>query len=657
MRPIVWLQLFVGLGAALLFAMEPMVGQLLLPSFGGAFHVWTTSLMFFQGALFIGYLYAHLVAPRLGKLHLLVLLAPVAFLPFGAPPTAPSPNVLALAWVLVAKFGLPFIALASTSVVAQQWLVSSHAPSRDEPYRLYASSNAGSLLALLGYVFLVDPFAGLRLQGSVWAMVYLVYVAIAAWSFRATEPTPTTTRAPRPPWSDLLYWTLVAAAPSALSMAVTNVFMVDIGSAPLVWILPLTTYLLTFILVFGRAQLDPVWLRRLWPHLAVLGIVGYNVLPGVDSFSPVVHLAVLFFVGTAAHAELHRSRPEVESLTWFYLALSLGGWIGAAFVALLAPYVFDGLWEYPLSLCALLLIVGVHRQAWRADKARIAMFSLLAIVSLIAIFRPREVDTTILAKARSPYGVYRVSELVEDGRRVRRLASGRTIHGRQEVRDNELIGEPLSYYHREGPLGDLVQLLPAPRRIGAVGLGVGAAAAHIGAGELIRFHEIDPVVVDLARDHFAFLDGEATIEVETGDARHTLAAEHARQAEPYDLLLVDAFSGDAVPLHLVTREAMKLFAYRVVPDGLIAFHVSSRYVDLQPVLGAGADALGLDARVKSRSHDLAPLEDPSRYVVVGPTDVLDRLEPAGWRRLPPGRLAFTDDRASVLPLLSAGGDP
>lgn len=657
MRPIVWLQLFVGLGAALLFAMEPMVGQLLLPSFGGAFHVWTTSLMFFQGALFIGYLYAHLVAPRLGRLHLLVLLAPIVFLPFGVPPTAASPNVWALAWVLIAKFGLPFIALASTSVVAQQWLVSSNAPGRDEPYRLYASSNAGSLLALLGYVLLIDPLAGLRLQGNAWALVYLAYVVLAAWSFRVTKPEMKAIHPPRPPWSDLTYWTLVAAAPSALSMAVTNVFMVDIGSAPLVWVLPLTTYLMTFILVFGRMQLDPLWLRRLWPHLAVLGIVAYNVLPGVDSLSPIAHLAVLFFVGTAAHAELHRSRPKAESLTWFYLALSLGGWIGAAFVALIAPYAFDGLWEYPISLIALLVIIGVRRKAWRTDKPRIVMFTLLATVALIAIFRPREVDTQILARTRSPYGVYRVSELVEHGRRVRRLASGRTIHGRQEVRDGELVDEPLSYYHREGPLGDLVGLLDRPRRIGAVGLGVGAAAAQIGEGELIRFHEIDPVVVELAREHFAFLDGAANVEVETGDARHTLAAERREHAEPYDLLLVDAFSGDAVPLHLVTREAMELFADRIVPGGLIAFHISSRYVDLQPVLGAGADAMGLDARVKSRSHDLAPLEDPSRYVVVGPSEVLDRLDSAGWSALPPARLVFTDDRASVLPLLSAGGDP
>lgn len=657
MRPIVWLQGFVGLGAALLFAMEPMVGQLLLPSFGGAFHVWTTSLMFFQGALFVGYLYAHMVAPRLGKFHLLVLLAPVAFLPFGVPPTAPSPSVWALAWVLVAKFGLPFIALASTSVVAQQWLVSSDAPGRDEPYRLYASSNAGSLLALLGYVFLIDPLSGLQLQGHVWALVYVAYVGIAAWSFRVTKPNPTTEHAPRPPWSDLIYWTLVAAAPSALSMSVTNVFMVDIGSAPLVWVLPLTTYLMTFILVFGRMQLDPLWLRRLWPHLAVLGIVAYNALPGVDSLSPIAHLAVLFFVGTAAHAELYRSRPDAESLTWFYLALSLGGWIGAAFVALVAPYAFDGLWEYPISLVALLVIVGLRRKAWTAERPRVLMFVLLAVVSLVAVFRPRNVDTEILAKARSPYGVYRVSELVEDGRRVRRLASGRTIHGRQEVRDGELVPDPLSYYHREGPLGDLIRLVPTPRRIGAVGLGVGAAAAQIGEGELIRFHEIDPVVVDLAREHFAFLDGAADVEVETGDARHTLAAEHAAGTERYELLLVDAFSGDAVPLHLVTREAMQLFRDRVRPGGLIAFHISSRYVDLRPVLGAGADALGLDARVKTRGRDLAPLEDPSRYVVVGPTEALEPLESQGWLPLPDSRLPFTDDRASVLPLLSAGGDP
>ena len=473
MRPLAWLQLFVFLGAALLFAMEPMVGRLLLPAFGSAFHVWSTALMFFQGALFVGYLYAHVVAPRLGKVHLGLLLATLPFLPFAAPPPREAPTIGALTLTLILRFGLPFVLLASTSVVAQHWLTRSKVAGRDEPYRLYASSNAGSLLALLAYVFLWEPFSGLRQQTWIWAVGYLLYLGTAFMAFQRTDPQPAapeTLRAHRPPTRRLAYWTLVAAAPSALSISVTNVFVLDVGNAPLVWILPLVVYLSTFILVFGRAQFHPQWIRRLWPHVALLGFVAYFLIAGVESWLPLVHLFVLFIVGVAAHGELHDTRPEPEGLTWFYLALSLGGWLGAALVAVVAPFVFEGLWEYPLSLLALLAVLGIGKKAWTAPKSSVAVFALFATCATLAVlFAPngalhRDGDD-VLARRRSPYGVYRVVELVERGRRMRRLDSGRTVHGRQELvgaaDDVHAMRDPLGYYHRQRAIKE-DRLLPPP---------------------------------------------------------------------------------------------------------------------------------------------------------------------------------------------------
>ncbi|MEZ4247854.1 MAG: fused MFS/spermidine synthase [Polyangiales bacterium] len=652
--------LFVGLGAALLFAMEPLVGRLLLPSFGSAFHVWSTSLMFFQGGLFLGYLYAHFVAPRLGGWHLLTLLLPLPFLPFVPPASPAEPDVASLLGAMSMHFGVPFVVLSTTSVVAQQWWTRSRNVDDEErasPWRLYAASNAGSLLALVVYVFVWEPFAGLATQGWMWTALYVVWlgVAFACWRGLAPSPASQTSIGARPTGRRLAFWVLVAAWPSALSLGVTNVFVLDVGNAPLVWILPLVVYLLTFVLVFGRARWYPTWMRRLWPHVSLVGLVAFFRIAGVESWLPLVHLVVLFVVATAAHGELYESRPEPEQLTWFYLAMALGGWLGSALVALLAPELFSSLLEYPLAIVALLVTLGVAKRAWKAPRGSVIGLAVIALAAGVAIAMPQGDEVgRALAKRRSPYGVYRVVDVIEREHRMRRLDSGRTVHGRQAMLgaadDVHLSREPLGYYHRESPLGDVLRTLPRPRRLGVVGLGVGAIAGHLEAGEHVSFHEIDPVVVELAERFFTYLDSEGEVRLVTGDARHTLAAERRDDVPPYDALVVDAFSGDAVPLHLLTVEALDLYRARVGDEGLVVYHVSNRYLDLRPPLRGAAEARGLEAWVKDRGRDLGVLEDASRYVAIGSPERVRALESFGWRRIDVPPRLFTDDHASVLPL-------
>lgn len=669
LSPLFVAPLFVGLGAALLFAMEPLVGRLLLPSFGSAFHVWSTSLMFFQGGLFLGYLYAHFLAPRLGGWHLALLFAPLPFFPFVPPPPG-EPDVATLLSAMVVHYGVPFVVLSTTSVVAQQWWTRAttlDAEERQSPWSLYAASNAGSLLALVLYVFVWEPFSGLRFQGWMWTALYVVWIGVAMVCWRSlapARPSPSAVAVASstvdasshaPSASRLLFWVLVAAWPSALSLGVTNVFVLDVGNAPLVWILPLVVYLLTFVLVFGRARWYPTWMRRLWPHVSLVGLVAFFRIAGVESWLPLVHLVVLFVVATAAHGELYESRPEPAQLTWFYLAMSLGGWLGSALVALVAPTFFTGLYEYPLAIVLLLVTLGIAKRAWAAPRASVIGFSAIALAAGVAIAMPQGDEVgRALAQRRSPYGVYRVVDVIERDHRMRRLDSGRTVHGRQALigaaDDVHLSREPLGYYHRDSPLGDVLRILPRPRRIGVVGLGVGAIAGHLEAGEHVSFHEIDPVVVELAREHFDYLDTDGEVRVVTGDARHTLAEEEREGVAPYDVLVVDAFSGDAVPLHLLTVEALDLYRARVGHDGLVVYHVSNRYLDLRPPLRGAAEARELEAWVKDRGRDLGVLEDASRYVAIGSPERVRALESFGWRPIEVPARTFTDDHASVLPL-------
>ncbi|MDQ3031341.1 MAG: fused MFS/spermidine synthase [Myxococcota bacterium] len=679
------LRTFVFLGAFLLFSMEPMVGRLLLPSFGGAFHVWTTSLMFFQGALFLGYLYAHLAARRVGRAHLALLLVPMVLLPpavrLGA---SEGGGVLALLAELVVDFGLPFIALATTGVVAQQWLARSSLPERTSPYFLYSTSNAGSLLALLAYALVIEPLVGLSAQRWAWALGYVAYLGAAFVAYRAShrgvpaiEPAAAPQTAAEPEETigagRIAYWLVLSAFPSIFLMAVTNLIALDAGNVPLVWVVPLALYLMTFVLAFASPSRVPDWIRRLWP---VFGSVGLFFFAGADTggtwLQAILHLFVLFAICLAAHGELYANRPTTRHLTLYYLVLSLGGWLGGAFVALGAPALFSGLWEYPIAIVGLVLTVAIARRrdllAWARGPGKIGIALILV---LIAAMGWRIASATGGARAsavrkievrRSFYGIYYVLDRPSSRGTERDLISGSTRHGRQFLAP-EHRREPLSYYHREGPLGDAMEILrardAASRRFGVVGLGVGAAAAYVEPGESIDFFEIDQAVDELAREHFFYLaDCRGREQTIIGDARLTLARQLETDPEQrYDLLLIDAFAGDAIPTHLVTREAVELYRGLVAEHGVLLFHISNRYYDLRPVLATIARELGLHAALRDA---LRPADreaaDPSVYFVMLEREealapFLERgFEPVTSTFPSPGPL-WTDDHVNTIAAL------
>lgn len=655
------LSLFAFLGSALTFALEPMVGRMLLPTHGGAFYVWTTALTFFQGALLVGYLYAHYLAHRVGRWHILVLLAPLAFVPLAVPGEAsPTSPILDLLLSLTLGIGVPFAVLASTSVVAQRWLADSTLEGQQNPYPLFAWSNAGSMVALVGYALVIEPFFGIEVQRIGWSLGYGLYVAVALVALSgaqpATAPSPkrATSKGERIPARTALYWLALSGLPAAYLLGVTNVMTLEIGNVPLVWIVPLALYLGSFVLVFRDAPFQPRWLRRFWPHIALIACFAfYRSQGGAEFWLAPLHLVALLVVCLAAHGELHRTRPPPAQLTHFYVIMAFGGWLGGAFVALAAPRLFDELTEYPLALIGL----GFTFVLWHGHKGIMAAprgvaLSLLALAALsalaLAFGAPEAEALRVLEARRSPYGTYRVMETVGPGPTERRLASGNTVHGRERL---DHPGTPISYYAPSGPLGAAVSTLEGSLRVGVIGLGVGGVTGHFDADDDIVFYEIDPLVLELAERHFGYLSGEAPVRTVLGDARLSLAAEaRAPAARGYDLLLVDAFTGDAVPVHLLTVEAVALYLSRIaLEDGLVLVHISSRYYDLAPFVVAAASDLG--AFVLDRADGPDTLEDASHYLALTRSENLrERLREAGFhdRRAGPDDVAWTDDHASTL---------
>lgn len=635
---------------------------MLLFELGSAFHVWTTALMFFQGALLLAYLYAHHVAERIGRGHLLLIALGLFWLPPTLHTLLGGDSVPAIVLLLLVSVGVPFVALASSAVVAQRWL----ARGGVEPYSLYAWSNAGSLAGLFGYSLWLDPWVDESAQRWVWAIGFVTYLglAIVAWRARppaAREPGWRETWTEPPPRRQLVYWGLLSAAPSAFLLGVTNLIALDVGHAPLVWAVPLAIYLGSFVWAFARPV--PGLVRRLWPHVALVGLYFFSGGDAGDGWlEAVVQLVVLAFVTLGAHGELYRTRPATLRLGTFYEVVALGGWLGGAAVALLAPRLFGGLWEYPAALGLLGLTMAWGRReelrAWLRTRPLgplLASGALLAVIAFkVGAGLGQEGASETLAAERSFHGLYRVTRTATPEGAVRDLVSGDTRHGRQREGD----GTPLSYYHPAGPLGDVWRLV-RPRAIGVVGLGVGAAAGYLERDDQrMRFFEIDPAVERLARAHFSFLArGGDRVEVVLGDARRSLEAERAAGAPGYDLLLVDAFAGDAVPAHLLTVEAVALDLSRLRPDGVALFHVSNRYYALRPVLRAAAEALGVWGVHVARRDGLARDEDPSEYVALSRDPA--RLRPLlgeGWLALDEGlphATAWTDERPQSLRALRA----
>ena len=659
------LHCFVFLGACLLFTMEPLVARMVLPLYGGSFHVWSTTITFFQGILFIGYVYCHIFAKRLGGWHLVLVGTPLVWLPLvnwiGLAPPGDGDPAWSLLFQLTLHIALPFGILATTSVIAQSWFTRSDT-SGSSPYPLYASSNAGSILALLAYIALFEPLLGLRDQRSLWYVGYLVYVVLAWRCWRMAASNPKKVDPAIRPSSDikgntLVSWLLLSALPSAFMLAVSNVITLELGSVPLVWILPLVLYLLSYVFTFGRRQwISPTLLHAFWPAAVVCGLSSLYFVAGGNLWVFAAHLVALFALAMVGHGELHRLRPPPEQLTVFYLAIAFGGWMGSMAVSLVAPILFNSLAEYPIILGVFALTILILRKGDLLGALRrhpllsgLGASVALALPFLISGWRPESIifdpnPTETIYQHRNYYGIYRVlsqplkqdkfpnlseEERYDLGRRL--LEHGSTIHGSQVLHPISRRS-PTSYYHRAGPLWDVLGEAKKARNVAVIGLGVGTCAAYFQEGESLTFYELDPAIVNIAQNFFTYLvDCPAKVRTVLGDARLQLeqAPDHS-----YDTILVDAFNSDAIPTHLLTREALSLYDKKLAPQGTLIFHTSSRYYDLLGVIKS-TSANSWKALFKWQTEEnLQTFQSSSEYCVLRRKgDDASALLAAGWRSM------------------------
>jgi spermidine synthase len=677
--------------AFLLFQVEPMIAKIILPWFGGAASVWMVCLLFFQVALLLGYLYAHLLTRTLASrtqrwIHAALLVATilaVRILPRDTwKPTGPEHPAMRILLLLCVTVGPPYFLLSTASPLLQSWYAQSRA--RTSPYRFYALSNAGSMLALVSYPVLVEPFFSNSHQAFAWELAYgavaLLCGAIAL-SFRGQGRTELTAEAQRmqkesrPGWKLQAVWIALAGCGSALLLAVTNHISQNIASVPFLWILPLALYLLSFILCFDARG----WYRREW-FLRMLGIalgaMTYALAPSFAAL-PWKVLILLYCIGLFVccmfcHGELARLKPHPGHLTSFYLMVSLGGAIGAVFVSLVAPQIFSGYYELEvaLGLCAVLVLVvhyrgpkdGFFGGRWDAGLVMIGLVAAV-VVSLFVIAREQKDNTRLMV--RNFYGVLRVIDEVEpnvvlvqgktaqrldEDPRYRKLMNGTIDHGLQFLGEARRR-QPTTYYGRGSGVGIALQAAGTQRslHVGAIGLGIGTVAAYGRRGDDYKFYEINPFVVKLANQEFTFLrDSEAKISIVLGDARLSLERE---PPQGFDVLVVDAFSGDSIPVHLLTREAFELYFRQLKPDGVLAVHVSNQYLDLQPVVAAAAKSLGKEAVVVNHEVNSTKGIYPTTWILVGNPDGFlgqSAIEKAGQVLSKSQRLQLWTDNYSSL---------
>jgi hypothetical protein len=713
--------------AALLFLVQPMFARMVLPRFGGSPSVWNTCNFFFQAVLLAGYGYAHWMARRFdirgqATLQLALLLVAFVVLPVSVADwnsSADANPVFPLLGVLFVSMGLPFFAVAASAPLLQRWFSGTNHPAARDPYFLYAASNLGSMLALLSYPILLEPNLRLADQSWLWTVSYGLLVALTlgcallAWRRSSplkvgSEDRPALQTAAKPMTTRLrLRLIALAFIPSSLLLSVTTYLTADIAAIPLLWVIPLAIYLLTFILTFARRPpIPPQTVNRVFPLvMIVLAVIMLSEATEPMWLLLVLHLLGLFVVGLFCHGEIAARRPAVEQLTEFYLWVALGGVLGGLFNAVLAPLIFPGLVEYPLALVAACLLrqgsplakkktpqvqwhLALGRWRWvvaRADllfplavglltAGLILVLPILGVepgpasvglafgvpvilcyiahewtlrfgLSLGAVFLAGllypGVSGRVLYRARDFFGVHRVTLDPRTGEH--KLFHGNTLHGKQDPKKPR---EPLTYYHRSGPVGQLFKAYSeadAKKRVGVVGLGAGSLLAYSEPGQEWTYFEIDPTVERIAKDprFFTFWSNcRAKKDVILGDARLQLQSD-TRQ---YDLLIIDAFSSDAIPLHLLTREALEIYLERLADKGVMAFHISNRYLDLHPVLAN----LAYDKQLVCWAQD-----DPTSHWVVMARQqtTLDKLVNNGlWRRLQhqPELPVWTDDYCNLL---------
>jgi SAM-dependent methyltransferase/MFS family permease len=660
------------LSSFLLFLVQPLIARLILPWFGGSAAVWTTCMLFFQALLLAGYAYAHYLEKKLPQtrlqalLHTLLLLAAVAMLPIAPDeswkPAGTDEPISRILLLLAASVGLPYLLVASTSPLLQAWFA--RARPGANPYRLFAVSNLASLLALVGYPFVIEPFLAAGEQVSLWSWLFGAFAllcAIVAWRTPRGLIEASHERAGPVPAAQIMLWLALSATGSVLLLAVTNHITQNVAAVPLLWLAPLTLYLLTFIIAFEGSQ----WYRPqvLWPFVLVwlAGMAWilvddeyhYDLAMQLGMFLPGLFLGCLF-----CHGELYRTRPAPRHLTQFYLIVSAGGALGGLFVAVGAPLAFDAYYELGIGLAVLALLAALRF----AQLGRVPAFLSLGVlmgVTAAAAYEGLSYHEDVLVSERGFYGVLRVKEYGSPGEpsHLRRLVHGTIMHGEQYLHEDRRRFIT-TYYQETSGIGLAIKSRQGQgaMRVGVIGLGTGTLGAYGRKGDLYRFYDIDPRVVTIAREHFTYLaDSAATVEVALGDARLTLEREAAQN---FDVLAVDAFSSDAIPVHLITKEALAVYLKHVKPDGIIAFHVSNRFLDLIPVVSRlakehGAHAMLVtddpndeDDSLRSRTDWVLVSMDPAalkRQAIVagGAKDAPERAE---WR-------TWTDDYSNLIQIL------
>jgi hypothetical protein len=719
-------------GSFLLFLVQPMIARMALPRLGGAPSVWNSAMLVYQALLLAGYAYAHLLgrvpARRQALIHLGLFLISAIFLPIGLMGWQPSADIepaLWVLWLLGASIGPLFFVVAAQAPLLQRWYALSEG--RD-PYPLYAASNLGSFAGLIAYPLLVEPLLALKAQSILWslgygALFFLVYMS--ARRLPADSPGEVAVEAsdaPPPGTRRMLHWLALSAVPSGLMLATSLYLTTDIVAMPLLWIVPLDLYLLSFSLAFAAGRGGADFCVSIAPLILLIGAcIAFTGGVHFPVFIALGIVAVLFVASTALHARLYELRPAPAHLTRFYLLMSVGGMLGGLFCALIAPLIFDWTYEYPILLAAAALLLPdreaalrLPRLIWENPQRRVWLATIILLIGLILslvggglvpgldtqIFKTISFVTIIglsivalghrwltagmlvylmlclsgwekLSQSasgmltRSYFGVYGVANRDADrGAGERILFHGTTLHGIQNrAKDREL--DPTSYYAPASGVGLAMRNAPAlfgPRaRIDVVGLGAGTLACYIRPGQTWHFYEIDPAMVAIARDpaDFTFLSRcQPRANIIIGDARMTLARQPVGGA---DLLVIDAFSSDSIPMHLLTREALDIYGRRLARNGVLLIHISNRYLDLRPVVAGDAAAAGWHVRLR---HYLPDKRDADRnyaasiWVALSRDPAqLDRLVALSgreqWQYLKPrpGFSAWTDDHASILPVL------
>ena len=711
-----WTLLFAGtlfVSASLMFVLQPLFGKILLPLLGGSPAVWNTCMVFYQTILFLGYLYAHTIASRFKpvrqiQLHTLVILLSFLALPLAlpentAPPTESDPT-LWIVWTLLIAIGLPLFVVSTTSPLIQKWFASIDHKNSDDPYFLYAASNAGSLIALISYPFLIEPHIDLSAQKTDWSLGYillcLLISACAALLYKSKQHYPITQESTEPEelklgWGRRLYWLALAFVPSSLLLGLTNFISTDIASVPLLWIIPLTVYLLTFIIVFSHWNdaIHPV-IVRLQPYILIPFITYAFINPADLPYWAylILHVIAFFFAVMVCHGELSKNRPTTQHLTTFYLIMSFGGMLGGMFNTFVAPFIFNGIYEYPLMIIAALLlrpwsklitaksallqviwptalvITGLTLYASIKDLLQyfdIIVISLIFITLITFLLRSKPIafafstgaiiflslglhglSSHTIYQERTFFGVLAVRESVLTDERnqdetYHELFHGTTKHGAQRLPEN-LQRTPLTYYSRPGPMGQLFKEFDAKNQnwnIGVVGLGAGALTCYTKESQHWTLYEIDPLVVDIASnpEYFTYMKlcaHQPTIRI--GDARLSLDKEPDGQ---FDLLIMDAFSSDSVPTHLITQEALNIYFKKLKPNGLLAFHITNRHLALKKVLSIHAEHMHLAALIQEyKPQNPPPLVVATDWVVMSKN--ADTLAPlslsqlGNWEKMP-----------------------